>query len=155
MHFLGRLPLSMVGLGSLLVVEGYIGSYALGGAVAATGAVTTSLFGPMLGRAADAYGQRKVLLPILAVFVVAGTAFLWAVRENQSRWIMFIAAGVAGACIPPVSSMLRTRWTYLFKGSPPLPTALALNRWSTSSPSSSDRFWSPSCPRPGTRPPAW
>ncbi len=123
--FIGRLPLSMVGLGSLLVVEDYTGSYALGGAVAATGAVTTSLFGPMLGRAADAYGQRKVLLPILGVFVVAGTTFLWAVREDQSRWIMFIAAGVAGACIPPVSSMLRTRWTYLLKGSPRLPTALA------------------------------
>ncbi len=123
--FLGRLPLSMVGLGSLLVVEAYTGSYALGGAVAATGAVTTSLFGPLIGRAADAYGQRRVLLPILAVFVVAGTAFLWAVRENQSRWIMFAAAGVAGACIPPVSSMLRTRWTFLLKGSPRLPTALA------------------------------
>lgn len=51
--------------------------------------------------------------------------FLWAVREDQSRWIMFAAAGAAGACIPPVSSMLRTRWTYLLKGSPRLPTALA------------------------------
>lgn len=57
--------------------------------------------------------------------MVAGATFLWAVREDQSRWIMFIAAGVAGACIPPVSSMLRTRWTYLLKGSPRLPTALA------------------------------
>lgn len=123
--FVGRLPLSMVGLGSLLVVEDYTGSYALGGAVAATGAVTTSLFGPLIGRAADAHGQRRVLLPILAVFVVAGTVFLWAVREDQSRWIMFAAAGIAGACIPPVSSMLRTRWTYLLKGSPRLPTALA------------------------------
>ena len=122
---LGRLPLSMVGLGSLLFVEDYTGSYALGGAVAATGAVTTSLFGPVIGRAADAYGQRRVLLPILGVFAVAGAVFLWAVREDQSRWIMFGAAGVAGACIPPVSSMLRTRWTYLLRGSPRLPTALA------------------------------
>lgn len=123
--FLGRLPLSMVGLGCLLVVEDYTGSYALGGAVAATGAVTTSLFGPLLGRAADAFGQRRVLLPTLAVFVIAGATFLWTVREDQPRWLMFLAAGVAGACIPPISSMLRTRWTYLLKGSPRLPTALA------------------------------
>jgi len=103
--FIGRLPLSMVGLGCLLVVEDYTGSYALGGAVAATGAVTTSIFGPLLGRAADAFGQRRVLLPILAVFVVSGTTFLWAVRKDQPKWIMFLAAGVAGACIPPISSM--------------------------------------------------
>lgn len=122
---IGRLPLSMVGLGTLLVVEDYTGSYALGGAVAATGAVTTSLFGPMIGRAADAYGQRRVLLPVLAVFVVAGGVFLWTVREEQSRWIMFLAAGIAGACIPPVASMLRARWTYLLRGSSRLPTALA------------------------------
>lgn len=70
-------------------------------------------------------GKRRVLLPVLAVFVVAGSTFLWAVREDQPRWIMFAAAGVAGACIPPVSSMLRTRWTYLLKGSTRLPTALA------------------------------
>jgi len=123
--FLGRLPLSMVGLGCLLVVEDYTGSYGLGGAVAATGAVTTSVCGPMIGRAADAYGQRKVLFPILAVFVAAGAVFLWSVREDQSRWIMFAAAGVAGASIPPVASMLRTRWTHLLKGSPRLSTALA------------------------------
>ncbi|MDQ4037410.1 MAG: MFS transporter [Actinomycetota bacterium] len=123
--FIGRLPLSMVGLGCLLVVEDYTGSYALGGAVAATGAVTTSLFGPLLGRAADAFGQRRVLLPTLAVFVLAGSTFLWTVREDQPRWLMFLAAGVAGACIPPISSMLRTRWTYLLKGSARLPTALA------------------------------
>jgi len=123
--FIGRLPLSMVGLGCLLVVEDYTGSYALGGAVAATGAVTTSVIGPVLGRAADAFGQRRVLLPILGVFVVAGATFLWAVREDQPRWIMFGAAGIAGACIPPVSSMLRTRWTYLLRGSTRLPTALA------------------------------
>lgn len=36
-----------------------------------------------------------------------------------------VAAGVAGACIPPVASMLRTRWTHLLKGSAKLPTALA------------------------------
>lgn len=123
--FIGRLPLSMVGLGCLLVVEHYTGSYALGGTVAATGAVTTSVCGPLLGRAADAFGQRRVLLPILGVFVVSGTTFLWAIREGQPIWIVFVAAGVAGACIPPVSSMLRTRWTYLLKGSTMLPTALA------------------------------
>lgn len=36
-----------------------------------------------------------------------------------------MAAGVAGGALPPISSMIRTRWSYLLRGSPPLNTALA------------------------------
>src|SRR5215211_263261 len=59
--FVGRLPLSMVGLGSVLLIASETGSYGLGGAVAAAGAVTTALSGPLIGRLADTFGQRRVL----------------------------------------------------------------------------------------------
>jgi MFS family permease len=124
--FIGRLPLSMVGLGCVLLVASETGSYGFGGAVAAVGAVTTALAGPVIGRLADSHGQRKVLLPVVAVFVAAGCAFLAAVKEDWPRWTVFAAAGVAGACIPPVSSMIRVRWTHLLRGSHRLPTALAM-----------------------------
>ncbi len=124
--FIGRLPLSMVGLGSVLLIADETGSYGLGGAVAATGAVTTAVAGPLLGRWADSHGQRRVLLPVLAVFVVAGASFLCAVKEDWPLWTVFASAGVAGACIPPVSSMIRVRWTHLLRGSHRLPTALAM-----------------------------
>jgi MFS family permease len=124
--FIGRLPLSMVGLGSVLLVASETGSYGLGGAVAAVGAVTTALAGPLLGRLADTHGQRRVLLPVLAVFVPSGVTFLFAVREDWPLWIVFVSAGLAGACIPPVSSMIRVRWTHLLRGSHRLPTALAM-----------------------------
>ena len=83
--FIGRLPLSMVGLGCVLLVASETGSYGLGGAVAAVGAVTTALAGPVLGRLADSHGQRRVLLPVLAVFVPSGLTFLFAVREDWRR----------------------------------------------------------------------
>lgn len=124
--FVGRLPLSMVGLGSVLLIAAETGSYGLGGAVAATGAVTTAVAGPLLGRWADAHGQRRVLIPVLAVFVVAGVGFLSAVRASWPLWTVFATAGLAGACIPPVSSMIRVRWTHLLRGSHRLPTALAM-----------------------------
>jgi MFS family permease len=124
--FIGRLPLSMVGLGSVLLVASKTGSYGLGGAVAAAGAVTTALAGPVVGRLADTFGQRRVLLPVVAIFVVAGAAFLYAVRTGWPYWALFLSAGLAGACIPPVSSMIRVRWTYLLRGSNRLPTALAM-----------------------------
>jgi MFS family permease len=124
--FIGRLPLSMVGLGCVLLVADETGSYGLGGAVAAAGAVTTAAAGPILGRWADSHGQRKVLLPVLAVFVVSGLSFLFAVKDDWPLWTVFFSAGVAGACIPPVSSMIRVRWTHLLRGSHRLPTALAM-----------------------------
>jgi MFS family permease len=124
--FIGRLPLSMVGLGCVLLVASETGSYGLGGAVAAVGAVTTALAGPVLGRWADRHGQRKVLLPVLAVFVVSGLTFLFAVRGDWPLVVVFASAGLAGACIPPVSSMIRVRWTHLLRGSHRLPTALAM-----------------------------
>lgn len=124
--FIGRLPLSMVGLGCVLLVAAETGSYGLGGAVAAVGAVTTAVAGPFIGRLADAYGQRRVLLPVVAVFVASGTAFLAAVRQDWPLISVFATAGLAGACLPPVSSMIRVRWTHLLRGSHRLPTALAM-----------------------------
>jgi MFS family permease len=124
--FIGRLPLSMVGLGCVLLVAAETGSYGLGGAVAAAGAVTTAIAGPVLGRWADSHGQRRVLLPVLAVFVASGLTFLFAVKDDWPLVVVFASAGLAGACIPPVSSMIRVRWTHLLRGSHRLPTALAM-----------------------------
>ena len=124
--FIGRLPLSMVGLGCVLLIAAETGSYGLGGAVAAVGAVTTALAGPLLGRLADSHGQRRVLLPVLFVFVPSGVTFLFAVKGDWPLWIVFASAGLAGACIPPVSSMIRVRWTHLLRGSHRLHTALSM-----------------------------
>src|SRR3954466_5175365 len=124
--FIGRLPLSMVGLGSVLLVQDHTGSYGLGGSVAAVGAITTAISGPVIGRLADTPAQRRVLLSVLAVFVVAGSLFLASVRQDWPLWTVFASAGLAGASLPPVASMIRVRWTHLLRGTPRLPTALAM-----------------------------
>jgi MFS family permease len=48
------------------------------------------------------------------------------VHRDWSLIVVFASAGLAGACIPPVSSMIRVRWTHLLRGSHRLPTALAM-----------------------------
>jgi MFS family permease len=80
----------------------------------------------MIGRLADTHAQRRVLLSVLAVFVVAGCLFLASVREDWPLWTVFASAGLAGASLPPVASMIRVRWTHLLRGTPRLPTALAM-----------------------------
>ncbi|MGY1773477.1 MFS transporter [Blastococcus sp. SYSU D00813] len=124
--FIGRLPLSMVGLGCVLLIADETGSYAFGGAVAAVGAVTTAAVGPLLGRLADTFGQRRTLLPVTAVFAASGALFLAAVKDDWPTWTVFLFAGLAGACIPPVASMIRVRWTHLLRGTKRLPAALAM-----------------------------
>lgn len=124
--FIGRLPLSMVGLGCVLLIADETGSYAFGGAVAAVGAVTTAAVGPLLGRLADTFGQRRTLLPVTAVFAASGMLFLSAVKQDWPTWTVFLFAGLAGACIPPVASMIRVRWTHLLRGTKRLPAALAM-----------------------------
>lgn len=124
--FIGRLPLSMIGLGSVLLVQDHTGSYGLGGAVAAVGAIASAVSGPLIGRLADTHAQRRVLLSVLAVFVVSGFFFLSSVRQDWALWTVFVSAGAAGASLPPVASMIRVRWTHLLRGTPRLPTALAM-----------------------------
>lgn len=126
--FIGRLPLSMVGLGSVLLIVGaYPGSsYGLGGTVAAVGAVATAFLGPILGRLADHYGQRRVLVPVVIMFGAGAGLFIIAVQNHAPTWMLYVTAAIAGGFIPPVGSMLRARWAYLLEGSSRLSTALAM-----------------------------
>lgn len=126
--FIGRLPLSMVGLGSVFLVVGAYpdGSYGLGGTVAAVGAIATAILGPILGRLADRFGQRRVLIPVVILFGSGAALFIIAVKSHAPHWVLYVAAALAGGFIPPVGSMLRARWSYLLEGSTRLPTALAM-----------------------------
>ena len=56
----GRLPLSMAGLGMLLLVHADSGSYGLGGSVAAAYLVADAVVALPLGRLVDARGQGRV-----------------------------------------------------------------------------------------------
>lgn len=126
--FIGRLPLSMVGLGSVLLIVGeYPGSsFGLGGTVAAVGAIATAILGPILGRLADHYGQRRVLIPAVIMFGTGAGLFIVAVQNHAPSWMLYVTAALAGGFIPPVGSMLRARWTHLLEGSNRLSTALAM-----------------------------
>lgn len=126
--FIGRLPLSMVGLGSVFLIQDNYpgGSYGLGGTVAAAGAVATAIMGPILGRLADRYGQHRVLIPVVVLFAFGAGAFIAGVQLAGPVWVLYASAAVAGGCIPPIGSMVRARWTFLLDSSPRLPTALAM-----------------------------
>ena len=76
--FIARLPISMYGIGIVLLVEGETGRYGVAGGVAATFILAAAFGQPLLSRRIDRLGQARAAFPLLAVHVVAMAAMVWA-----------------------------------------------------------------------------
>ncbi|WCD89164.1 hypothetical protein KPP03845_105583 [Streptomyces xanthophaeus] len=114
---LGRMPLSMVGVGILTMISEITGRYALASALTGTLALAAAVIGPQVSRLVDQYGQRRVLRPATLISVAAVGGLLLAAAYGLPDWTLFVCAAVAG-CVPSVGSMIRARWTVLYRDSP-------------------------------------
>lgn len=123
---IGRFPLSMLGLGSVLLIAITTGSYGIAGIVSATLALSNAAVAPLVGRLSDAHGQSRVVLPVLAIHAIGVVGLSTAVLSHAPTFTYIPAAMVAGASVPPIGSMVRRRWTALVGGTPQLNTALSL-----------------------------
>lgn len=123
--FLMRLPISMMGIGIVLLVESRRGSYATAGVVSATYALVQAVVQPWLARLVDRIGQRPVLLGALPV-EVAGLVALTVTAEEGPLVLLLLAAGVTGASYVPVGPLIRARWAFLLRGTPLLHAAYSL-----------------------------
>lgn len=125
--FLARFPMSMIGLGEVLLVSSQTGSYALAGALSATGALANAAFGPMFGRAVDRFGQHRVLPLLVTAHVIGLSVFIVLVQAEAPTWSLFASVIVSGGTFPNLGAMVRARWAYVLAGDPPaLRTAFAL-----------------------------
>jgi MFS family permease len=122
----GRLPISMAGLGVVLLVQAGTGSYGVAGAVSATYMVANAVCAILQGRFIDSWGQGRVLAVLAVAFGAAMALLAVAVEWEWPRVITFVAAALAGATLPNIGSGVRARWTYVLDGGPGLPTAFAL-----------------------------
>lgn len=121
---LGRLPLSMTGLGIVLLVSGRTGEYAPAGLLMAVYVVTSAICAPVQGRLADRVGQAPVLLTAGALFASGITILLTTV--DLSLWVAAIGAVIAGLGAPQAGNMVRARWTHNLSDRSRLQTAFAL-----------------------------
>lgn len=122
----GRFPLSMLGLGAVLLVSALTGSYAVAGAVSATLALSSGAASPVMGSLSDRRGQQPVLLVGLSGHVLGVTGLVCAATLHAPTWTLFPPAVLAGAGTPPIGSFVRARWTALVGGTPQLNTAFSL-----------------------------
>ncbi|WP_424211400.1 MFS transporter [Streptomyces sp. BI20] len=114
---IGRMPLSMVGIGILTMISELSGRYALAAGLTSTVALSAALIGPQVSRLVDQYGQRRVLRPAAVVAAAAIAALLVAAAYGWPAWTLFAFCVVIG-CVPSVGSMVRARWTAIHRANP-------------------------------------
>lgn len=123
-----RLPIGIMGLALVLFVRDTTGSYASAGAVAAAYATGSAGAGPFAGRLVDRFGMRAVLLPMAALNAAGTIAVLLLGTAGAAVWLLVAVAGLAGAALPPISSVVRTLLGVLVGDDPELEsTAFALD----------------------------
>ncbi|MFD3626092.1 MFS transporter [Streptomyces sp. NPDC058698] len=120
--FLGRMPLSMMGIGVVTMISELTGRYGLAGALSATIALSAASAGPQVSRLVDRYGQRRVLRPATLISLTAAAVLLCAAHYAWPEWVLFVAC-VGIGCVPSVGAMIRARWAALYRGTPQLHTA--------------------------------
>jgi predicted MFS family arabinose efflux permease len=123
---IGRMPMSMFGLGTVLLISAGTGRYGIAGTVSAAGSVGMAICAPQIARLVDTRGQRAVLLPLVAVFTLSVVGLILAVELSAPLWTLFVSGIVAGASMPVLGPMARARWSALLAGSRRLHTAFSL-----------------------------
>ncbi len=121
---IARLPVSMTGIGIITMLSQVRGSYWLAGAVAATFAFSMALLAPQIARAADRFGQRRVLPYATGTSAIALLLLLICTRCQAPDWALFVFAALAGG-MPSISAMVRARWSEIYRGTPQLHTAFS------------------------------
>ncbi|MBD3945130.1 MFS transporter [Nocardioides ganghwensis] len=108
--FVGRLPLAMSQLGTLLLVSTASGSYGLGGLSAGALAVANAVGAPVAGSLADRVGQRPVVL-VQSLLGATGLALLVAVVGGDAApTTVVLTAAATGLLLPQVGPLARVRW---------------------------------------------
>ena len=123
---IGRMPMSMYGLGTVLLISAGTGRYGLAGTVSAAGAIGGATCAPQLGRLVDRLGQHRVLVPVCVTFALSVAGLVAAVTLRAPDWTLFACAIAGGAAIPQTGPLARARWSVLLAGSPRLHTAFSV-----------------------------
>jgi MFS family permease len=114
-NLMARLPQGMFSVSAVVMIAHTRGSYALAGAVTATGLAATALVAPWTARLVDRHGQARVAVPATLIAALGSIALLLCVRYGAPAWTLF-AAYAATATTPNTGGMARARWAHLLKG---------------------------------------
>lgn len=115
---IGRFPAGTLGIASLLLVQHQTGSYAQAGVVTACLTLGGLVARPLWSRAMDRHGQRRPLLIAATANLVSSALLAVLVLIEAPSWTWWMLALAAGASLPSLGSVTRTRWRVILGGGP-------------------------------------
>ncbi|MFI7421629.1 MFS transporter [Nonomuraea sp. NPDC049684] len=121
----GRMPMSMLGIGVVLLISTVTGSFATAGAVGATTNVAFAIAAPLSGRLVDRFGQNRVIAPFSVVNALAMAALMLSAALRLPEWTLYVSGLLIGASSLSIGSMVRARWSTIHGGTGTLHTAFA------------------------------
>ncbi|WP_245694511.1 MFS transporter [Streptomyces abyssalis] len=116
-NMLARLPMGMFTVSAVIMIATTRGSYALAGAVSATGLAATAVVGPLTARMIDRYGQARIAWPASLIAATGAVSLAACVRFGAPDWTLF-ASYAATATTPNTGGMSRARWAHIFRTDP-------------------------------------
>ncbi|WP_246235108.1 MFS transporter [Streptomyces boluensis] len=116
-NLVARLPMGMFGVSAIIMIADRYGSYALAGAVTATGLAATAVVAPYTARLVDRYGQARTARPATAIAVLGSLLLALCVHLQAPSWTLFAAYALT-ATTPNTGGMSRARWQHLYRGDP-------------------------------------
>jgi MFS family permease len=107
---LGRLPVAMYALATLLYLQGTTGSFAAAGLVSAGSLMGVALGSVVQGRWVDRLGPTRPLLVVAVLFAAAVAALIVVVEARAPLPVLVGAAVAAGAVQPALPGASRALW---------------------------------------------
>jgi hypothetical protein len=123
--FAARLPMSMTGLGTVLLISITSGSYGRAGLVTAVATLTTALAAPAWGRMIDRVGQARVLIAATVIYNLFVGALITTVLLDAPLVVTLLASVGVGLGFSSAGACVRARWSHRYRGQRLLNTAFA------------------------------
>ena len=124
--FVARLPISMTGIGIVLLVSLDTGSFGQAGLVTAVATMVGAVAAPVWGRVIDRAGQARVLVLTAVIQNLALALLIVSVRLDTSLPVTLATAAGVGAGFSLAGSCVRARWSHRLADSRLLDTAFAV-----------------------------
>jgi len=107
---IARFPISMYGLGAVLLVQSRTGSYFKAGLVSASFAIAAAVGGPITSRLVDRLGQNRLIPILLSLHVSTLLIMIYLIINDANLIIVIILAIISGASQPTIGPFIRARW---------------------------------------------
>ena len=121
---IGRIPLAMNTVALVFLVSDVRGSFSLAGLTSAFYTLSGAIFSPRVGKLADQFGTKAVILPVTALNLLATGGILYFIHHSTVGLLFF--AALAGATFPNFGTITRTRWGRSLTNQKELDSALSL-----------------------------